>query len=151
MTKFRDPKQILDESLAGLEPVVESHPPVLQRAEVWPYPELDRLWVRVESSAFVAFPNFDFTVFDSDGQVVSSMFVVEARNAYQSLVMHLRQPPRPGEHYQLEIVLSRDEQVLDTRVIDFALVYQDPAEARKQAAAQEQAGDQDEAGSRDRS
>jgi hypothetical protein len=131
--KFRDPKEILDESLAGLPPQVEPHPPVIQRAEVWPYPELDKLWVRVETSAFVAFPNLSFTALDPDGQVVATMFVVEARQPYQSLTMHLRSTPRPGEHYRLEIELSRDDAVLDTRTLDFDLVYQDPAEARRKA------------------
>jgi hypothetical protein len=128
---FRDPKEILDESLANIPPIVEPHPPVIQRVEVWPYPELDKLWVRVESSAFTTFPNFDFTVLDPDGSVVSSMFVVEARTPYQSLTMHLRQPPRPGERYRLAIELSRDEAVLDQRILEFDLVYQDPVEARK--------------------
>lgn len=133
MPTFRDPKQILDESLANIPPVVEPHPPVIQRAEAWPYPELDKVWVRVESSAFTTFPNFDFTVLDPDGRVVSTMFIVEARSPYQSLTMHLRQPPRPGERYQLAIELTRDEAVLDRRILEFDMVYRDPVEARKQA------------------
>jgi hypothetical protein len=137
VSKFRDPKEILDESLASLPPQVEPHPPVIQRAEVWPYPELDKLWVRVETSPFVAFPNLSITAFDPDGQVVASMFVVEARQAYQSLTMHLRRAPRAGEHYRLEIELSRDDAVLDTRILDFDLAYQDPAEARRKAQEQQ--------------
>ncbi len=137
MPEFRDPKEILRESLANLPEMVEPHPPVIQRAEAWPYPELDRVWVRVESSAFVAYPNFGFTLWDPDGQVVATMFIVEARNAYQSLTMHLRRPPRPGQRYRLEIELSRDEQILDTRVLDFDMVYRDPKEARAGGTAQE--------------
>ncbi len=133
MPKFRDPKDILNESLAHVPPVEEPHPPVIQRAEVWPYPELDKLWVRVESSPFAAFPNFEFAVFDPEGHIASTMFVVEARSAYQSLTMHLRQAPRPGERYRLEIALNRDGAVLDTRMLEFDLTYQDPAEARRAA------------------
>lgn len=133
MTKFRDPKEILDESLASLPPVIEQHPPVITRAEVWPYPELDKLWVRVETSPFVSWPNFSFTVYDPDGNVASSMFVIEARNIYQSLTMHLRRDPQPGAHYRLEIELSRDDAALDTRLLEFDLVYQDPAAAHRRA------------------
>ena len=133
MPTMRDPKQILDESLATLPQAVEPHPPIILRAEVWPYPELDRLWVRVECSPFVAFPNLSFAAFDPEGHVASAMFVVEARNPYQSLTMHMRQAPQPGAHYRLEIELSRDEEVLDTRALDFDLVYRDPAQVRKQA------------------
>jgi hypothetical protein len=138
LPKYRDPKDILNESLANIPPVVELHPPVILRAEVWPYPELDKLWVRVESSAFTTFPNFEFAVYDPDGQVVSTMFVVEARSPYQSLTMHLRQPPRTGERYRLEIELNRENTLLDTRVLEFDLVYRDPVEARKSAQTSEE-------------
>jgi hypothetical protein len=127
VTKFKDPKEIHRESLANIPVQVEAYPPVIQRAEVWPYPELDRLWVRVEISNFVAFPNLAFTLYDVQDEVVSTMFQVEIRNTYQSLTMHLRRPPQPGARYRLEIELSREEAVLDTREITFDLVYQDPA------------------------
>jgi hypothetical protein len=130
LPEFRDPKDILNESLANIPPIVEPHPPVIRRAEVWPYPELDKLWVRVESSAFAAYPNFEFAVYDPDGRVVSSMFVVEARSPYQSLTMHIRQAPRAGERYRLEVELNRENVLLDARVLEFDLVYRDPVEAR---------------------
>lgn len=104
----------------------EEVPPVIRRAEVWPYPDLIRLWVRLETGDFVAYPNLALTVRDPDGQVVSNMFMVEIRQPYQSVTMHLRQPPRPGESYALEIELSRDEAVLDTRTVKFELVYREP-------------------------
>ena len=52
--------------------------------------------------------------------------MVEIRNPYQSLTMHLRRPALAGQPYRLEIVLSRDDQVLDQRALDFDLVYRDP-------------------------
>ncbi len=131
MPKFRDPKEILDESLANLPPVVEHQPPVIARAEAWPYPDLDKVWVRVETTPFVTYPNLGFAIYDPEGVVVSSMFVVEARNVYQSLTMHLRRPPQAGARYRLEIELSRDDTVLDTRLLEFDLVHQDPAAANR--------------------
>ena len=57
------------------------------------------------------------------------MFMVEIRDAYQSVTLHLRQPPRPGEKYALEIELARDEIELETRRLEFALVFLDPQAA----------------------
>jgi hypothetical protein len=128
MTKIDDPIEIYRESLASIPTPVEEHPPVIQRAEVWPYPDLVRLWVRTETSPFAAFPNVAFTVTDPDEAVVATMFMVEIREAYQSITLHLRQPPRPGERYHLEIELSRDEAVLDTRLIEFELAFRNPEE-----------------------
>ena len=132
MTEFKDPKEIYREALANIPLQVEAHPPVIQRAEAWPYPDLDRLWVRLETSGFASFPNLAFTLYGPDGDVVSTMFMVEIRNPYQSLTMHLRLEPRPGEAYRLEIELSRDDAILDTRTLSFDLVYRDPAASQAQ-------------------
>jgi hypothetical protein len=131
MTEFKDPKEIYRESLASMPATVESTPPVIRRAEAWPYPELDKLWVRVETSGFATWPNLAFTLYGPDEEVVSTMFQVEIRNPYQSLTMHLRRPPQPEERYRLEIELSRDDTVLDTREIVFDLVYRDPEAGKK--------------------
>ncbi len=130
MTEFKDPKDIYREALERIPLTVEQHPPLIERAEAWPYPELDRLWVRVETSPFATYPNLDFTLSGPEGEVVSSMFMVEIRNPYQSLTMHLRQPPLAGQPYRLEITLSRDNQELDRRSLDFDLVYHDPGETK---------------------
>lgn len=131
MTEMDDPLEIYRRSLAEAPRVVEEHPPRIERAEVWPYPELQRLWVRVQVSPFAAFPNLAFTVTDPDGTVVCTMFMVEIREVYQSVTLHLRQGPRPAEPYRLLIELSRDEAELDTRLLDFELVFKDPARAGK--------------------
>jgi hypothetical protein len=134
VTEFKDPKEIYREALTRVQPAVETQPPKIQRAEVWPYPELDRLWVRVETGGFATFPNLSFTLIGPDGDMVSTMFMVEIRNPYQSLTMHLRRPPLPDQTYRLEIVLDRDETTLDTRVIEFPLTYRDPAAGAPQQA-----------------
>jgi hypothetical protein len=126
MPELDDPIEIYRRSLADLPTPAETHPPVIQRVEVWPYPELTRLWVRVEIGPFVAFPNLALRVIGPDEAVVATMFMVEIRDAYQSVTLHLRQPPRPGEHYALEIELSRDEIELDTHRLEFDLVFRDP-------------------------
>ena len=126
MTKLKDPIEIYRDSLAGTPERIEPHPPVIERAEVWPYPDLKRLWVRVQVSAFAAFPNLALTVTGPDGDVACSMFMVEIRDPYQSVTLHLRREPAPGASYRLEIELMRDEAILDTRAIDFELVFREP-------------------------
>jgi hypothetical protein len=123
---FRDPKDIYRESLANIPLRSEDTPPTIQRAEVWPYPELNRLWLRVQTGPFAAGPNLAFTWFDPDGQPIASMDIIAISSPYASLTMHLRRPPRPGEAYLLRIELSRDEGVLDRREVAFALVFREP-------------------------
>ncbi len=130
MTEMQDPLEIYRASLAALQAPVEEGPPAIRRAEAWPYPDLARLWARVEITPFASFPNLAFTVADPDGAVVCTMFMVEIREPYQSVTLHLRQPPRAGERYTLTIELERDEQTLDTRTLPFDLVFHDPGQSR---------------------
>lgn len=126
MTELEDPIEIYRRSLAEIPTREETSPPVILRAEVWPYPDLQRLWVRVEISPFAAHPNLAFAVSDPEGLIVCTMYIVEAREPYQSVTLHLRQAPRPGECYRLHIELSRDDAVLDERSIPFELVFRNP-------------------------
>lgn len=128
MTELQDPIEIYRASLVGLSAQEETEPPTIRRAEAWPYPDLQRLWARIETSPFVAHPNLTLTVRDPDGAVVCTMFMVEIREPYQSVTLHLRQPPRAGERYELMIELERDEQTLDARTVPFDLVFREPKE-----------------------
>ncbi len=126
MTEMQDPIEIYRASLADLQAPTEAQPPAIRRAEVWPYPDLGRLWARVEITPFASFPNLAFTVADPDGAIVCTMVMVEIRETYQSVTLHLRQPPRPGELYTLTIELERAEQALDTRTLAFNLEFRNP-------------------------
>lgn len=125
MTQMQDPNEIWRASLTETARA-ETEPPRLLRAEVWPYPNLDRLWVRLEISPFAAFPNLELILLDPAGEAINSMFMVEVREAYQSLTLHLRQSPQPEQRYRLIVELTRDEQTLDTRELEFDLVFRDP-------------------------
>jgi hypothetical protein len=126
MTQMQDPDEIWRASLTAAPRRVEEAPPVFLRAEAWPYPDLDKVWVRLETSPFDAFPNLELLLADPDGDLVSDMFMVEMRETYQSLTLHLRRPPRPGERYHLTLELTRDEQSLDTLEMDVDLIFRDP-------------------------
>jgi hypothetical protein len=130
ITELQDPVEVYRQSLASAPPVVEEHSPVIERAEARLYPELTRLWVRIQISPFVTYPDLALSLLDPDGCPVSTMFIVEAREAYQSLTLHLRQPPRADESYRLEIELSRNGEVLDTRLLHFSLTFQEPPHAQ---------------------
>lgn len=132
MTELQDPIELYRASLAELPAREEAGPPTIRRAEAWPYPDLQRLWARVETGPFAAHPNLALTVKDPDGAVVCTMFMVEIREPYQSVTLHLRQPPRPGERYELAIALERDEQTLDVRTVAFDLVFREPGESSPQ-------------------
>lgn len=133
MTQMQDPNEIWRASLSEAPRRVEEQPPAFLRVEAWPYPELDRVWVRLETSPFDAFPNLELLLTDPNGEIVGEMFMVEMREAYQSLTLHLRQPPRPGERYRLTLELTRDEQPLDTRELDVDLVFRDPKETKRES------------------
>jgi hypothetical protein len=124
--KTQDPMEIFRESLANVPVRVEASPPVIGRAEVLPYPDLIRLWMRLETSEFAASPNLEIAVFDPADKIVSQMFLVEIPQPYQSLTLHLRETPQEGGSYRAEIKLVRDDAVLDTRSIPFDLVFRDP-------------------------
>jgi hypothetical protein len=132
MTALQDPIEVYRQSLANAPSVAELHPPTIDRAEVVPYPDLSRIWVRIQISPFASSPNLALTLLDPEGNTVSTMFIIEAREPYQSLTLHLRQPPRIEEQYRLEIELNRDEEVLDTRLIHFALAYEEPPDGHYQ-------------------
>jgi hypothetical protein len=69
-------------------------------------------------------------VTDPAAAVVCTLFMVEIRDPYQSVTLHLRQSPRAGERYRLDIELERDAATLDQRTIDFELAFREPVEAR---------------------
>jgi hypothetical protein len=130
MTELQDPVEVFRQSLNNVPRVVESHPPVIERVEVLPYPELTRIWVRIQIGPFSTYPNLTLSLLDPDGATVATLFIVEAREPYQSLTLHLRQPPRPGEQYRLDIELSRDTHTLDARLIPFSLVFKEPSRGK---------------------
>jgi len=126
MTELQDPVDVFRQSLDNLPGTTELHPPLLERVEVRPYPDLSRIWVRVQVSPFATYPNLALTLLGPDGSTVSNLFVVETREPYQSLTLHLRQPPIAGALYQIEIELTRDGRTLDTQRIPFALDFKEP-------------------------
>ena len=126
MTEMQDPMEIYRASLEAIPLIEEKTPPTIERAEVWPYPELDRLWVRVQVGRFASYPDLSFRVIDPQGETISTLYMVDIREPYQSITLHLRQAPQPDARYRLEIELIREDQTLDTRTVDFDLTFREP-------------------------
>ena len=106
-----------------VEFVHEAEPPRVLRAQALPYPELKRVWVRVELTPFAAHPELEMVILGPDGSVEAEMFMVYVPFTYVSLTMHLRRPPQPSQPYCLMLRLTRDDLLLDQRAAPFDLVF----------------------------
>ena len=109
---------------AGITLKFDAGPLRIERMEVHPYPDLRRLWVRVQLSNFATPPNVRLACLDATGAEVADMLLVEWQDAYISMTMHLRQP-EPGAQYTFRAEVARDEELLDSRDLPFVLEFQD--------------------------
>ena len=98
----------------------------VERIAVYPYPDLTRLWVRVQITSFATPVVVTLTCFDPEGREVAGMLLVDWRDPYISLTMHLKKPPRPDEVYQLEVQVERDGDLLASGQHVFPLTFVDP-------------------------
>jgi hypothetical protein len=112
--------------------VHEDEPPRFLRAQVLPYPDLQRVWARVQLTPFAGHPELEMVILDPDGQAVAEMAMVDVQFTYISLTMHLKRP-RPDEAYHLLLRLTRDHTLLDQRSVSFDLVFVERDEAMADA------------------
>ena len=115
-----------------IELVHEDEPPRFLRAQALPYPDLQRVWTRVQLTPFAGHPELEMAIVDPDGQPEAVMTMVDVQFTYVSLTMHLRRP-RPGESYHLALRLTRDNTLLDQRLVPFDLVFVERDEAMAEA------------------
>ncbi len=115
----------------------ETTPPQIDHIEVYPYPNLTKLWIKINLTYFKTFPSLELYLYDPDGHLITDMLLVEHRNFYVDVTMHLRQPPRPGERYRLEVFLIRDSTILDRKIHEFDLIFIDPETGEPPKEAQE--------------
>ena len=114
----------------------EDEPPRFVRAQALPYPDLQRVWTRVQLTPFAGHPELEMVILDPDGQPEATMAMVDVQFTYVSLTMHLRRP-RPGDPYHLLLRLTRDHTLLDQRAVPFDLVFVERDEAMAEAEALE--------------
>ena len=98
----------------------------IERVAVYPYPDLSKLWVRVQLGAFATPVVVQMTCTDEQGMEVSDMLLVDWRDEYISLTMHFKKPPVAAAPYRLHIQVERDGETLARASHDFSLVFVDP-------------------------
>ncbi len=122
-----------------IEFVHEDEPPRFLRAQALPYPDLQRVWTRVQLTPFAGHPELEMAILDPDEQPEAVMTMVDVQFTYISLTLHLRRP-RPGQRYTLLLRLTREHTLLDQRAIPFDLVFVERDEAMAEAEALEWTG-----------
>ncbi len=116
----------LQEMRKGLTFRFDTNSLSIERIAVYPYPDLKKLWVRVQLSSFATPVVVQMTCLDQDGREVSDMLLVDWRDDYISLTMHFKKPPVPDALYSLSVQVERDDQILDSQQFDFPLTFVDP-------------------------
>ncbi|MCO6450944.1 MAG: hypothetical protein J5I90_09185 [Caldilineales bacterium] len=114
-------------SLQSINLNFDAGPIRIERMAVHPYPDLARLWVRVQLSPFENPPNVRLLCLDADGKTAAEMLLVEWREPYISLTMHLKNP-MPDASYIMRVEVVRDEQLIDSKEHPFDLVFSEPPE-----------------------
>ncbi|MER2599174.1 MAG: hypothetical protein ABTQ73_06615 [Caldilineales bacterium] len=110
----------------------EDQPPHMLRGQALPYPDLQRVWVRVQLAPFAGHPELEMVILDSAAQPVASMIMVDVQFAYVSLTLHLKQP-QPAAPYTLLLRLTRDHTLLDQRAVPFVLTFVERDQAKAEA------------------
>lgn len=78
----------------------------IQKILVFPYPDLKRLWFRMQLQAQPdQKPNIDIDVAAVDGPAGNSLAFVSYDDTYLDATIHLKEP-RPGSRYQCVVELS---------------------------------------------
>ncbi len=98
----------------------------VERIAVHPYPDLTRLWVRVQLTSFATPVVVEMACLDVEGVEVAGMLLVDWRDPYISLTMHLKKPPQPDADYTLWVRVERDGEVLAAGEHIFPLTFVDP-------------------------
>ena len=98
----------------------------VERIAVHPYPDLTRLWVRVQLTSFATPVMVHLACTDQDGILVSDMMLIDWRDPYISLTMHLKKPPQPDAPYALQVRVERDGEILAEGMHEFPLTFVDP-------------------------
>jgi hypothetical protein len=110
----------------------EHEPPRFVRGQALPYPDLRRVWTRIQLSEFAGHPELELVILGPDDREEAAMVMVDVQFTYVSLTMHLKHS-LAGAAYRLLLRLTRDHWLLDQREISFHLVFVDRDEARAES------------------
>jgi hypothetical protein len=84
--------------------------------EATPYPDGRRVRLDITMTPFAPAdrPNLDVTAFDSNGEPVGSVSVIETANRKLSLTMHLREPEPVGDYIFKATLFYDSQEMQDT-------------------------------------
>jgi hypothetical protein len=88
--------------------------------EVEPYPDAQRLLVRLSVTPFQVRPTIDLEVFDKQGVKVAASSIVEATDAAMSLTLHLRRPAPELEYTLVARLLYEEQGEVDRGEVQFS-------------------------------
>ena len=103
-----------------------------ERILIYPYPDLQRLWVRIWLPARLEgeAPNVELIVYNPDGTENNSLVLLAQTDTKLNNTLHLKQPLRPGETYRVEALLSvglsKNAEQVDRQTFDLPLEFRDP-------------------------
>ena len=111
---------------SGINLRFDSETIAIERMAVHPYPDLQRVWVRIQLSNFATPPDIRLACLDAAGNEVADMLLIEWQDPYISLTMHLRNP-EPQASYTLQAEVARNGELLTTQSMPFVLEFVDPS------------------------
>jgi len=103
-----------------------------ERILIYPYPDLQRLWVRIWLPARLEgeAPNVELIVYNPDGTENNSLVLLAQTDTKLNNTLHLKQPLWPGETYRVEALLSvglsKNAEQVDRQTFDLALEFRNP-------------------------
>ena len=109
----------------------QDEPLRIERAVLYPYPDLKRIWTRLWLSAAQeeAKPNLEIVVLDANGEENCSVYMMEQGEQRAETTLHLRNP-LPGATYRVIAELTRglgQEAVqLDHHEFELKLEFRNP-------------------------
>ncbi|MFQ5943176.1 MAG: hypothetical protein ACE5JF_06450 [Anaerolineales bacterium] len=109
--EFRDPAE------APLPPDQVSW----RSVEVEPYPDAQRLLVRLSVTPFQAQPTIDLEILDEQGVKVATSSIVEATDATMSLTLHLQRPELDSRYTLVARLLYEEQGEVDRSETQFSL------------------------------
>ncbi len=125
-----DPRPGVQVALSSIHFIQDSHQPLrVRKIVLYPYPDLTRLWFRLQLEAMPAEPpNIDIQIWNADRTENTSVSYVAYDDTFLDATLHLKEP-QPADCYTCTTRVSTgqgaDLIVLDAVRFEFPLEFRD--------------------------
>ncbi|MEM7346841.1 MAG: hypothetical protein AAF485_21590 [Chloroflexota bacterium] len=119
-----NPIVLPDNRRITLEMVVDDLPTTFSNLMLTMPDELDgppTMPAKPDPDAPSPYPNITLSILNSQRQLVASLYIVEHKERFTSLTLHLRTTPDPEEQYTARAEMVHQEETLDIVEIPFTL------------------------------